>query len=206
MPNNKKFSSEGYNISIVGKNVQMTEAIQSYVLEKISKIERFTHNILDITVTMDVQKLAHTASIVMKFLHFKIQVHATTGDLYSAIDGAIGKLLRLIRKYKSKLQNHRIQDLTTIDMKVNILEPIDEIEDINDEIEAETLKEEEQKYAMPKIVDSEKLPLKILTQEEAIMKLELSGDSFLIYKGEEDRKLKVIYRHQDDNLGVIEIE
>ena len=44
------------------------------------------------------------------------------------------------------------------------------------------------------------------TQEEAIMKMELSEDNFLIFRSEEDTKLKVIYRRSDGNFGVIELE
>ena len=50
------------------------------------------------------------------------------------------------------------------------------------------------------------MAMKMLTQEEAIMKLELAGEHFLIYKGEEDQKLKVIYKRDDNNLGIVEVE
>jgi putative sigma-54 modulation protein len=40
--------------------------------------------------------------------------------------------------------------------------------------------------------------------DEAIMKMELSGDAFMLFKCEEDQKLKVIYRRQDENYGIIE--
>jgi putative sigma-54 modulation protein len=202
----EKFAAEGYNISIQGKNVQVTDSIRDYIFEKLNKVERFTSNIIDVHVALDIQKLSHTVTIVMKFLHFNIQVHATTGDLYASIDAASTKLITLIRKYKDKLQGHRAKDLTSIDMKVHVVTSLGETEEINDEIEEENLKEEEKKYKMPKVVAKEAIPLKILTQEEAVMKLELSGDLFLIYRGEEDQKLKVMYKRKDENLGIIAVE
>jgi putative sigma-54 modulation protein len=48
--------------------------------------------------------------------------------------------------------------------------------------------------------------MKTLTQNEAIIKMELSGDQFLIFRSEEDRKLKVIYRRSDDHYGIIAVE
>ncbi len=206
MVNKSKFETEGYNLEITGKNLQITDPIETYVLEKISKLERFTNKILEIVVTLEVQKLAHTAKIVIKFLHYRIQVHSTTLDLYAAIDGAFNKLYKLIRKYKEKLQSHRNKDLTSVDMKVHVLVKEDELEDINDEIEKETINQKLEKYKIPKVVAKETMPVKMLTQEEAIMKLDLSGEHFLIYKGEEDQKLKVIYKRDDGNLGIIEIE
>jgi putative sigma-54 modulation protein len=208
MVDKSKFKTEGYSVEITCKNLQITKSIETYVLEKISKIQRFTKDILDIVVTLQVQKLAHTATIVIKFLHYRIQVHATTVDLYAAVDGAFNKLYTLIKKYKGKLQDHRNKDLTTIDMNVHVLSKvkINELDDINDEIEKENLKEEIQKYKFPEVVEKDVLSVKMLTQEEAIMKLELAGDPFLIYKSEEDQKLKVMYRRKDEKLGIVEVE
>lgn len=208
MVDKSKFQTEGYSVEITGKNLQVTKPMQTYVLEKISKIQRFTKDVLEIVVTLEVQKLAHKASIVIKFSHYRIQVHSTTTDLYAAIDGTFDKLYKLIKKYKSKLQNHRKKDLTAIDMKVNVLSKIkiDDLDDINDEIEKENLKEEIEKYKMPEVVEKDTMQVKMLTEEEAVMKLELAGEQFLIYKSEEDQKLKVIYKRADKKLGIVEVE
>ena len=69
----------------------------------------------------------------MDFYHYKINVHASTKDIYSAIDKASERLIRLVRKYKTKLQDHRGEHLADIDLKVNVLKP-NELEDINDEM------------------------------------------------------------------------
>jgi putative sigma-54 modulation protein len=202
-----KFSTEGYHISMIGKNLPITDAIRNYVLEKISKMERFSPNILDIFVTLEVQKVTHTVAIVMKFSHFQIKVHASTEDLYSAIDLATEKLKKLIQKYKNKLHDHHKKEFNSVNMQVSILEATPaEIEEINDEIEAENIREEQEKYQMHTIVSQETMPMKTLTQAEAIMKFELSGERFLIYRSEENKKIRVIYHREDGNLGIIEVE
>jgi len=38
------------------------------------------------------------------------------------------------------------------------------------------------------------------------MKMELSGDAFMIFRSEEDNKVKVIYRREDEDFGIIEVE
>ena len=50
------------------------------------------------------------------------------------------------------------------------------------------------------------MPLKTLTQEEAIMKMEITDDPFLIFRSEEDQKIKVIYRREDRNYGLVQIQ
>ena len=205
MVQQKKFETEGYDITIIAKHTDITEPIKDYILEKIGKIDRFANHILDLVVTLDIVKLEHMVTINMTFLHFKINAHASTKDIYSAIDKASERLIRLVKKYKTKLQEHKAHHLSELDLHVNILRE-NNLEDINDAIEEENDKEEMDLYQFHKVVSKEKLAAKMLTQDEAVMKLELSSEPFLIYKSQEDQKIKVIYKRDDENLALVEVE
>ncbi len=163
-------------------------------IDKISKIERFAEHILDLVVTFDVQKLEHSCCFDLKFLHYKIRAHASTDNVYSAIDKASTRLIRLVQKYKTQLQKKHAVDSSVIDLKVNVFRPQeDELAVINSEIESENAKQEQEKYEFHKIISREVLPLRMLTHKEAVMRMELSGDKFMVFKSEEDQKLKIIY-------------
>ena len=207
MPKTNKFANEGYTINIVGKHFELTDAIRSYVWEKLSKIERVADQIIEVIVTLDTQKLEHSCSIFMNFIHFHIKVQASTDNIYSAIDRATDKLIKLIRRYKTKMQSHRAKDVSTVDIHVNVIKPLkDDLKAINDEIEAENAYREENRYKLHSVVAKEKMPLRTLTEDEAVMKMEIADDPFLIYRSEEDQKLKVIYRRGDENYGLVQIE
>lgn len=200
---------QGYNISIVSKHLVVTDAIRNYVFEKLNKIEQFSPHLVDVIVTLDKQKLENSCSILVNFLHFHIKVTARTDNLYEAIDLGVSKVVRLIRRYKTKLQSTRAKDVSTIDIHVNVIQPLkDQVAEINDEIAAENAKNEqlEDPYKQHKVIAKETIALKTLTQDEAIMKIELSGESFLIFRGEEDQKLKVIYRREDENYGIVQVQ
>jgi putative sigma-54 modulation protein len=197
----------GYNISIVGKHFQITDAIRNYVFEKLEKVDRLADHIIDVMVTLDAQKLEQSCSILMNFIHFHIKVHASTENMYSAIDRCTDRLTRLIRRYKTKLQSRRFKDLTTVDIHVNVIKPLeDNLKIINDEIEAETAHREEERFKLHEIVAQETIPLKTLTQEEAVMKMEISDEPLLIFRSEEDHKIKVIYRRADSNYGLVQAQ
>lgn len=201
-----RFQGEPYNISIVGKHVQVTDAIRNYVFEKIAKVERITESITDVTVTLDTQKMEHSCSILMNFIHFHIKVGASTDNLYSAIDKASDRLVQLVRKYKDKLQSHRFKDRTTVDIHVNVIGPLkDDLKAINDDIEAETARKEEERYQLHRVVAKETMPLRTLTHDEAVMKMEITDEPFLIFRAEEDQKIKVIYRREDHNYGLVQV-
>ena len=197
----------GYNISIIGKHYTVTDALKNYVLEKLNRIEHIADRIIDVTVTLDAQKMQHNCSVLMNFGHFHIHVHASTDNMYSAIDKCADRVVQLIRKYKSKLQSKRFKDLTTVDIHVNVIKPLqDEVKQINDDIEAENAHTEEERFKLHEIVAKETMKLKTLTQDEAIIKMEISTEPFLIYRAEEDQKIKVIYRRKDDNYGLVQVQ
>ncbi len=198
----------GYNVIVTGRNVQVTEAMKGYAIEKVSKLERFANRIIDVIVTMDIQKLEHRVDIVMTVTHTLIKSRASSENMYASIDKAVDKMHSQLQKYKTRLQDHHAKGLAVVDMKVNVLRgPIDEVTEVNDEIEEENSKALEQSYKLHEIVAEETMPLKILTYDEAVMKMELANDEpFMIFRHEQDQKIKVIYRRKDGNYGIIEPE
>ena len=208
MVNKAKFAEEeasGYRIEVMGRHIEVTEPMKQYAWDKLSKIERFHNHILYINVTLDIQKLEHVCTILLKIDHIKIKAHASSTDMYVSIDKAVDRLQSLLRRYKSRIQDHHKRGPSIVDMEVNVLEkPIDEVGEINAEIEAENA--QRAALAAPRLMGSEKKALKTLTINEALMKMELSEDGFLIYRSEEDCKLKVLYRRNDGNYGLIQPE
>lgn len=197
--------TNGYNITITGRHMSVTEGMKQHALDKLSKLERVADRILDVHVTMDIQKIDHRIDIVIKFNHIKIKVHAITNDMYNSIDQAVNKLQNQIKRYKEKLYAHQAKSVSSIDMNVNVISSTT-LDEVNDEIESYNNQELERRYEVHKVVSREVKPLKILSQDEAIMKMELSQDAFLIYIDEVDRKLKVIYRRKDGHFGIIETQ
>lgn len=203
-----EFVNKEYDIVVTGRHVLITDAMKDYAMEKVSKIERISHRIVDVVVTMDIQKLEHRVDIIAKVNNFKIKSHASTDDMYASIDKAVNKLETQLLRYKNKISDHRAQGIKTIDMNVNVIKPHldDEINEVNFEIEDVNVHKIIDKYKPHQIVSQEKKPLKTLTYEEAILKMDLSQDVFLIFESEEDKKIKVIYRRNDSNYGMIEVE
>ena len=202
-----KFENEGYTIYIIGKHIEVTDALRNYVWEKLSRIERIAEQIIDVHVVLDAQKLEKTCSILMNFIRFHIKVQVGKDNMYEAIDKAVDRVVKLIRRYKTKLQSYRNKDLTTVDIHVNVVQPLkDDLSAINDDIEAENAVDKEKQYRLHEVVAKETMALKTLTQDEAIMKMEITSEPFMIYRSEEDQKLKVIYRRGDENYGLVQVQ
>lgn len=207
MPKTNKFANEGYTLYILGKHIEITDAIRNYVWDKLSRIERIADHIIDVHVVLDAQKLEKSCSILMNFIRFQIKVSVGKDNMYEAIDKAVDRVVGLIKKYKTKLQSYRNKHLSEVDIHVNVVGRLkDDLSAINDEIVAESVRKEENRFKLHEIVAKETISMKTLTQDEAIMKMEITSDPFLIFKAEEDQKIKVIYRREDDNYGIVQVQ
>lgn len=200
----EKFANEDYPIHIVGRHIEVTEPMKTYAIEKLRKLGRFGERILEATITMDVQKLVHTVDIIVYVNNTKIKVSGSSETMYASLDMAIARLQTKLNRYLDRLHTHHAKPLSEIELDVNVLRS-SYVDELNDEIEEANLQQKEKRFQSHKIVKRDKKIIKMLTQEEAIMKMDLSEDPFLIYKGEEDQKLKVMYRHEDGNYSVIEV-
>lgn len=202
-----EFTKEGYTIKVFGRHVSVTDAMKSYAVEKVSKIDRFHSRVLEVIITMDVRKVLHIIDIILKVDHTKIKSHCVSDNMYASIDLAVDKLQSQLSRYKSRIKDHHAQARNVVDMRVNVFKAPDEsnLDDVNDQIEEENRRRLDEKFTPPQVVSQETLPLKTLNLNEAMWHLEISGEPFMIYRSEEDRKIKVIYRRDEDGqLGVVE--
>jgi putative sigma-54 modulation protein len=202
----EKFNHSEYPIQVIGRHVSITDPMKTYAIDKLLKLNRFGGHILEATIVMDVQKLLHTVDFILDINNIKIKVSGRTDNMYASIDQAIEHLETKLRKYIRRIHEHKGSHLSAVDMNVNVLGRSSILDDINDQIEEENLKQVEEELRPHHIVAKDSIPLKTLNQEEAVLKMELSEDRFMIYRSEEDQKLKVIYRRNDGNYGVIEPE
>jgi putative sigma-54 modulation protein len=196
-----------YVVEVVGRHIQVTEAMKQYAQDKLSKLDRFHDHIMYVHVTMDIQHLQHIVTCIVKFDHFKITAHGSSSDMYASVDLAVDRLQKQIRRWKSRIQDHGKRQASTVDIPVSFVEkPYSEIDEYNDEIEWQNEKSRQQEQFFPKVIGNKTVPLKKLSMQEAIMKMDLSKDPFLVYRSEEDKKLKVMYVRKDGNYGIIQPE
>ncbi|MCH9627339.1 MAG: Ribosome hibernation promotion factor [Chlamydiales bacterium] len=202
----EKFADKEYPIHVIGRHVDITEPMKSYAIDKLVKIERFGGRVIETTVIMDIQKLVHSVDFLVNMNNTMVKVTGRSENMYTSVDQAIARLESKLRRYMKRLNEHHAKGLAEVDLNVNVIERITLLDEVNDQIEEENLHQVEDELRPHQIVSKEKQRLKTLNQEEAIMKMELTEVPFLVYRGEEDRKLKVIHRRDDGNYGVIEAE
>ncbi len=82
------------NKHVKSTNLEMTEAISSYLDKKIDDIQKFLHKFDDVTARIEVGRTTNhhhkgdvfRAEINLEYGKHKLRAEATTNDLYKAID------------------------------------------------------------------------------------------------------------------------
>jgi len=194
-------------VTIIGRNLTVSGPMREHIHDKIQKIEELTPPVIKVVVILEMVRELSRVEILYKFSHFDVMVHGVTDDMYTAMDLACTRLRRKVIKWKKMIQEHHGKKLAEMEFDINILEvPTETIDDINDMIEDENFREMDEMLTPPKIAKKKKKSAHVLTINEAAMRMDLSDDHFMVFRSEEDQKLKIMYRRRDNTLGVLEIQ
>lgn len=170
-----------------GDKLTVTDAMKSYVDEKLGKLEKYIENSDDIrcNIVVKVRGRKQIVEITIPLKNFILRSEEEQEDFYVAVDKAIAVLERQIRKNKTKLMSKQAK--TVIDFDFSSIE-------------------DEQEESERKIMKRKTVEIKPMDEEEAIIQMELIGHEFYLYKDSETNKMAVVYRRKDGNYGLIESE
>lgn len=192
-------SNVDMNITVTGRHIDVTDAIRDFAVKKIQSIHIDYPRIVEARVVVDVQKDRQVAEIVLYCAdHITIQASTVGSDLYAAIDETVTKIMRRMRKHKTRLMKHfrphRSKSIRTLEENVydeNIL-------DYDVDVDAP----EDPK---PVRISREGYELKTMYKEDAIMELEISGKPFVLYRNARRNVLQIVYRLCPGEYSIIEL-
>ena len=98
------------NLQLSGHHLELTPAIRSYVIEKLTRISRHFDHVIDVSVILSVNKLDQKAEATVHVRSKDLHVECIDEDMYAAIDGLADKLDRQILKHKEKSVDHHQEE------------------------------------------------------------------------------------------------
>ena len=168
--------------NIHGKNIEVTDAIKGYIESKIGRVEKyFKDTDLTATVTIRVRGKEQIVEVTIPASKMVLRAEEKHSDLYAAVDLVSDKLERQIRKNKTKARKNLKQTIIFNDFDV------DASEDVDDSI------------VKRKVIDT-----KPMSEEEAILQMELIGHDFFLFKNDKTNELCVVYKRKDNGYGILE--
>lgn len=173
--------------TIHGDKVKVTEPIQQYIENKIGRLDKYLENPDDIhaKIAIRVRGIEQIVEVTIPVKKVILRGEETHKDLYAAIDLVSEKIERQIRKNKTRLNQTKSRE-TYVGMVVDFELQADEPQEVN------------------KVVKRKNLEMKPMSEEEAILQMELLGHEFFIYKDSKTNEICVLYHRKDGNYGIIE--
>jgi putative sigma-54 modulation protein len=85
-----------------GRHVEVTEALKGFAEERLSKMTSYLDDIIDIHVTLSVEKHRHQAEVSVKTRSSEFLASAETDDMYASLSQALEKLESQAHKQAGK--------------------------------------------------------------------------------------------------------
>jgi len=180
-------------ITITGRHMPVTEPIRAYAEEKISKVAKIhDRDDMSVDVVLHVEKnpsnkRRDVAEVTARLKGIVVRAEEAAPDMYQAIDLVSEKLERQMRKYKTKLVDKR-NGKTTVRTAAG-----------DSEISPKVADEQEGALVRTKTIDA-----KPMTEDEAILQLELLGHDFFVFTHADAGTVNVVYRRHDGDYGLIQ--
>ncbi|MGI8432197.1 MAG: ribosome hibernation-promoting factor, HPF/YfiA family [Chthoniobacterales bacterium] len=183
------------NVKVTGRHLAITDAINEYATRKIEGLHLDYPKIIEAHVILGVEKYRHWAEVVLICSnHITIEAREETNDLYAAIDAVMDKIARRMRKYKTRLlKRHRPRKEEMRQLEETILnaEPFAEEQESDDN----------HGHA---VVRTERISLKPMFVDEAVLQLEMSTRQFVVFTNARSSRVNVLYRRNGGDYGLIE--
>lgn len=172
-------------LSVTGRNLDVTPALRGYAEEKLSRLTRYLEHIVGMHAVLSVAKHRQIAEVTLRVRDLTIRAEEESDDMYSSIDLVAEKLERQILRYKERIVAHASR-ASNRGGRGAALAPVAEEE--------------------PRVVKTKRFAVKPAGVDEAILQMNLLGHSFYVFRNARTEEVNVVYRRRDGHYGLIEPE
>lgn len=186
------------NITIQGRNVKVTDTIESYARKKVEHFDRYLPNIIDARIDLNHEHTRRGEDLVAAQITIRHSRGAilrteerTTGDIIAAINGAVENMHRRIQRFKSKrIRKGKERFSASLD-ELNAAEAIPGMEEFVDE------------GTQAEVVRHKEVPVVAMNEAEAVEQMELLGHTFFMFFNGETGSVNVLYKRSGGDYGVL---
>ncbi|MDX1808040.1 MAG: ribosome-associated translation inhibitor RaiA [Sulfurospirillaceae bacterium] len=169
------------NLSIVGKQLELTEPIKEHIQSAVDTLKKYNLDIISTKCILSADekngKKGFSVEFAINLAHMNtVVIKQKDKDVYAAIDLAIERAQKVLRRHHDKVTSFKQKE--SPDMSTDELE-----------------------YAEDEIVPMRLESYKPLDVDDALMELKENGQQFMIFHDKEE-KVRVLYKRSDAKFGL----
>ncbi len=193
-------------ITVSGKQIETSGTFRRHAEEQLELVvEKYFDRSIEATVTlsragqdMRVDIQAHAGRGIT------VQAHGTAEQANQALDLALDRIGKRLRRYKRRLKGHHRKEraqakLDSLNVQRYILAPPPENTVEDDDTDPEAVSEDN-----PVIIAEVTREIDTLSVSDAVMHLDLADRSALVFRNAVNGQLNVVYRRRDGNIGWVD--
>ncbi len=175
------------NISITFRNSEVDKWQREFIEDKITKLRKYIDGPCEAHVVLAVEKFRQVAEINFLANGLNINSKEEAKEMSLAIDNAIEKVERQLKKHREKIREHK-----TVNRASG--EPPAPDAALN-QTEVSTT---------ARIAEFRKVVLRHLSPEDAVLEMETQDSGFVVYRDASNGRICVLYRLNDGNYALLE--
>ncbi|MCB1538783.1 MAG: ribosome-associated translation inhibitor RaiA [Rhodospirillales bacterium] len=200
------------NLSVKGQHVDVGEALRAHIEEKMENLKsKYFNRVTTATVFFSREGHYLFRSAVTFHVGHDIKVQATSenADAYAAFDDALERVGKQLRRYKTRLRDHHERLEKTPESAYL------QARDYTLQTDEADLEENEQTAQMNEpqqlsgsedhvIIAETTTQIPALSVSEAVMRMDLADQDFMLFKNAKSGGLNVVYRRPDGHIGWVD--
>ena len=172
------------NVQVTGRNVDVTPPIVEYAERKLDRLAKHLSDSSRIELELAVERnpsisQSQVAEATIWTKGPVLRAREASTDMYASIDMVAEKLERQVKRYRERRSRKGAQHIAS--HVAHLPEPV------------ATLPEEDEAV----IVKTKQFNMKPMTEEEAMLQLELIGHDFFVFVNQDSDEVNVIYKRRD---------
>ena len=187
-------------ITVTGRKMTVSDALREYAEEKIgNSMKVMDIDPLDAEVVLSVKKnpsiaLPCECEVTIRTKGNVVRVEEEEQDMFAAIDVAAAKVLRQLRKYKTRVIDRKVRAGAHGDpASIKNMEGTGDLD--LDALMAELSDDE--------VVRVKEIDFEPMTEEEALIQIDLLGHDFFAYIDRDTSAFCVLYRRAEGGYGLL---
>jgi putative sigma-54 modulation protein len=168
------------------RHVAPSGALRDYAEEKVQRVQKYVRRVSDAHVILSVDKRRHIAEVTLNAARHTFTATEETSDLYAAIDLAMDKIDRQVKKIAAKVKDRKHSKSPKEAVAEDSAPP--------------------RRAAKGSITRTERVPIKPMSVDEALLQMKLMKNEFLLFRNDANDSLSVIYKRKNGEYGLIEPE
>lgn len=196
-------------VQVTGKHVDVGDALRTRVADELTNsIGKYFDRGggADVVVSREGHSFKVDCSVTLASGQ-QLTTHGLGGDAHMAVDAAVSKMERRVRRYKRRLKDHHLQALAKQQEVAAyfVLQPTD-FEEEEEEPGLIDGADSLAAFPEPMVIAETETPVRTMTVSMAVMQLDLTEAQAIMFRNAAHGGLSVVYRRGDGNIGWIDPE